>query len=539
MLRLAFLALFSTISSLNLFAQEAAKPAHDPSTQAAQPPADSVTEGAITIDGQRMRYRAIAGTIVVGSSDPQDATLTADGRQTSDSSADLPAKPQDRPATARMFYAAYLRLDSKQDPANRPVTFIYNGGPGSPTMYLHLGAFGPRRVILHDLEHPSGGPYRLADNPYTLLDASDLIFIDAPGAGYSRVEGRDAAKAFYGVDEDAQAFSRFIRKWLSKNNRWTSPRFLFGESYGTTRSAVLANNLASIDLNGVVLLSQILNFNDSADGPQAYPGTDEPYFLSLPSFAATAWFHHRLTTPSLQLEPFLHEVEQFALTDYAAALHAGADLPADRKQAIAASLAGYTGVPAATWLKADLRLSGAEFSALLQTDNSITTGRLDTRFEGPALDPLATDAAYDPFSAATSPSFLNAMNQYAHTELMYGQDLVYKPTAREPGFHWNNEHHGPTAAGWEGPLNVMPDLASAMKRNPHLHVLLMGGYFDVGTLYFGAEYEMKHLPVPANLQGNISYHWFPTGHMVYVQEASAKALHDATAAFIRANSTGQ
>ncbi len=539
MLRVAAIALLSTTAGLGLLAQDGGKPAHEASPPLIASPLDSQTAGAVTVNGQRISYRAVAGTIVVGSSDAQDAMLTAEGHPTSDSSVDLLAKPQDRVATARMFYTAYLRTDSKQDPTNRPVTFIYNGGPGSPTMYLHLGAFGPRRVILHDLEHPSGGPYRLADNPYTLLDASDLVFIDAPGAGYSRVEGRDAMKAFYGVDEDAQAFARFIRKWLSKNNRWTSPRFLFGESYGTTRSAVLANDLASIDLNGVVLLSQILNFNDSADGPQAYPGTDEPYFLSLPSFAATAWFHHKLASASPQLEPFLHEVEQFALADYAAALHAGADLSPDRKQAIAGRLAGYTGVPAATWLKADLRLSGAEFSALLQTDAALTTGRLDTRFEGPAMDPLATDAAYDPFSAATSPSFLNAMNQYAHTELMYGQDLVYKPTAREPGFHWNNEHHGPTAAGWEGPLNVMPDLASAMKRNPHLHVLLMGGYFDVGTLFFGAEYEMKHLPIPAGLQSNISYHWFPTGHMVYVQEASAKALHDATAAFIEANSRVQ
>ena len=259
--------------------------------------ADAVTEGAVTVNGVRIPYRAIAGTITVGATDAQDAMLRPDGQQTSDSAVELPTKPQDRPATARMFYTAYLRTDAG-DTGNRPVTFIYNGGPGSATMYLHMAAFGPRRIVLQDLEHPDGGPYRLVNNDSSLLDASDLIFIDAPGAGYSRVQGKDAMKDFYGVDQDANAFNRFIRKWLSKNNRWTSPRFIFGESYGTTRSAVLSDLLSDgVDLNGVILLSQILNFNNTADGPEGNPGTEQAYFLSLPSFAATAWFHRENPHP--------------------------------------------------------------------------------------------------------------------------------------------------------------------------------------------------------------------------------------------------
>ncbi len=507
----------------------AAKPVPPPST-------DAVTDGSVTVSGNRINYHATAGTITVGATDAQDAMLRPDGQQTTDSAMELPAKPQDRPAVARIFYTAYLRADG--DAANRPVTFIYNGGPGSASMYLHMAAFGPRRVVLQDLDHPDGGPYRLVNNDASLLDASDLVFIDAPGTGYSRVLGKDAEKSFYGVDEDAHAFNRFIRKWLSKNNRWTSPKFLFGESYGTTRSAVVSDLLSDgVDLNGVVLLSQILNFNDTADGPEGNPGTEQAYFLSLPSFAATAWFHNRLANRPAALEPFLREVEAFSVGEYATALQQGADLPADRKAAIAARLAGYTGIPAATWSKVNLRMSGAQLSALLQTDADLTTGRLDSRFQGPALSPFKTESEYDPFDQSISAAILAAMNQYSRTELHYGSDLVYKPSASDgPDFHWNILHKSPIQPGWEGTLNVMPDLADAMKKSPHLQVLLMGGYFDLGTLYFGATYEMKHLPMPQSLQQNLHYQFFQTGHMVYVNPEARQQIHDTTAAFIREHS---
>lgn len=507
----------------------AGKPAVPP----AGPAADSVTEGSVTIAGARVPYRAVAGSIVVGASDAQDATLQWDGKLTSDAAVDEPAKPEDRQPTAQMFYTAYFRSDVKEM-GTRPVTFIYNGGPGSPTMYLHLGAFGPKHILLGDLDHPTGGPYRMGENPNSLLDASDLVFIDAPGAGYSRVHGKDAMRAFYGVDEDGRAFTRFIKKWLSKHDRWGSPRYIFGESYGTTRSAVLANMLGDVDLNGVILLSQILNFSISADGPEGNPGTDEAYMTSLPSYAATALFHQKVTA-SGGLQPLLREVEQFALTDYAEALHQGAELSADKKQAVATKLAQYTGVPAATWVKANLRLSGGQFSGLLLGDASQNAGRLDTRYSGPKLDPLSNEADNDPFMSSTGAYFLSSMNSYAHDELKYGMNLTYKPSAREPGYHWNMGHRSPIGGGWEGSLNVMPDLAQAMERSPKMKVLLMGGYYDLGTTYFGATYEMKHLPMPTNLQGNIAYHWFQTGHMVYVNPEAAKELHDTTAAFIRAN----
>ena len=503
-------------------------------------PADSITEGSLKVGSQTVEYRAIAGSLTVGSSDPQDSMIGFDGKYLPDASIDMTAKPEDRPATARIFYAAYLQ---KNPAKNRPITFLYNGGPGSATMYLHMGAFGPMRLVLpQDSAHQEGAPYQIVPNEYSLLDVSDLVFIDAPGTGFSRIYGKDASKAFYGTDPDAHAFDRFVRRFLSKYDRWNSPKYLFGESYGTTRTAILTNLLQRhLDLNGSIFLSQILSFDSSADGPQGNPGTDNGYFLALPSMAATAWYHHRVPNQPATLEPLLKEVEQFSLGAYATALLLGTDLPEAQRKEVATKLESYTGVPAAYWIKANLRVSGGEFSKELQSEMGITTGRLDTRYEGPDIDPLSQEAEYDPFGSATSSAYNTAINQYSRDTLKYGENMTYKPSAREAGgFNWDLHHAPPGSQGWDdSSVNVMPDLAMAMKHNPKLKVLLMGGYYDLGCTYFGAEYEDKHLQIPASLDGNISYHFFQTGHMVYVTEPALKELHDDTAAFIRSTESGQ
>jgi carboxypeptidase C (cathepsin A) len=506
-------------------------------------PADSVTEGTVALaGGKTVNYRAVAGFVVVGATDPQDAQIGNDGKYLPEAPISLPATPDDQPATARMFYTAYFAQGGPS--ASRPITFLYNGGPGSPTMYLHMGSFGPKRLVTPDTQHQEAAPYSIVSNQYSLLDVSDLVFIDAPGTGYSRIMGRNAGPSFYGVDPDGHAFDRFIRRFLSKYNRWNSPKFLFGESYGTTRDAVLVNDLAGsgVDMNGVVFLSQILNFANSADGSDGSPGNENGFFLALPSMAATAWYHHKVPNQPAQLEPWIHEVEGFALGDYASALLQGAMLTPEKKAAVAAKLESYTGIPASLWLKANLRLTGGEFSKHLQESAGITTGRLDSRYEGPDMDPLGRDAAGDPFSSATTAAFLGAMNTYAHNDLKFGESMTYKPSAREPGvFNWNMSHSTGGRGGGGGggseaaTLNVSNDLAMTLKRNPRMHVLLMGGYFDLGTLYFGATYEMKHLPIPDALQKNIDYKFFQTGHMVYVNEEALHQLHDRTAEFIRAN----
>lgn len=515
-------------------------PAKTEAKSVAQPegPTDSTSEGSVKVSGQSIDYRAVAGTITVGASDAQDAMIGFDGKYLPDATVDLNAKSEDRPATARMFYVAYL---AKNPSKNRPITFLYNGGPGSATMYLHMGAFGPMRLVLpQGSEHQEGAPYQIVSNEYSLLDASDLVFIDAPGAGFSRVFGKEANKSFYGTDQDAHAFDRFIRRFLSKYDRWNSPKYLFGESYGTTRTAILTNLLQrNLDLNGSIFLSQILSFDNSADGPQGNPGTENGYMLALPSMAATAWYHHRVPNQPTELEPFLKTVEQYSLGSYAAALLQGADLTEAQKKEVAAKLESFTGVPAAYWVKANLRVSGGEFSKELQAEMGITTGRLDTRYEGPDLDPLSEEAEYDPFGSATTSAYNTAINQYSRDSLKFGENMTYKPSAREPGFNWDLHHTPPGGQGWdESSVNVMPDLAMAMKRNPKLKILLMGGYYDLGCTYFGATYEDKHLQIPASLQNNITYRFFQTGHMVYITNPALKELHDETAKFIHDTENG-
>jgi carboxypeptidase C (cathepsin A) len=498
---------------------------------------DSITEGTVSVAGKNIAYKAVAGLLRVGANDQQDATISLDGTTLPDSGIE-PAKPGEEPATATMFFTAYFAKDAA--PNTRPIVFIYNGGPGSATMYLRMASFGPVRVVLPDLDHPAGGPYKIVPNEDSLLDAADLVFIDAPGTGYSRVTGKDANKSFYGIDQDAGAFQRFIRRFLTKYDRWNSPRFLFGESYGTTRDAVLAAALQrhGVDLNGVVFLSQILSFDDSADGSDGNPGTDNGFFLALPSFAATAWYHHKVPSQPAELQPWLHEVEQYALGDYASALLQGADLDATKKAAVAAKLESYTGIPAALWIKANLRLTGGEFAQdLLGGDES--TGRLDSRWQGPSMNPLHSEADSDPFTESIESAIEAAMNTYAHNTLKFGQEMTYEPSARMGGWNWDMAVKA-QGGGWSGTSsNVEGEIAYTMKVNPKMHVLLMGGYFDLGTLYFGATYEMKHLPIPASLQKNIDYKFFPTGHMVYVNPEARAALHQRTAEFIRANEAGQ
>jgi carboxypeptidase C (cathepsin A) len=501
-------------------------------------PEEKTSTGTVTIGGQAMSYQAIAGTLIVHPKDWDD--VPRDPKADKDSSApagDAPDVKKNPTAEAAIFYVAYF----KSGGGPRPVTFLYNGGPGSATLWLHMGAFGPRRIVTATDAHTPAAPYSLINNSSSLLDASDLVFIDAPGTGFSRIAGKDKEKAFFGLDPDAYAFAEFISQFLSKYNRWNSPKYLFGESYGTPRSAVLVNQLEadrSIDFNGVILLSQILNFDLSPDGPTGNPGIDLPYQTSLPTYAATAWYHHKLPAEHNNLEAFLAEVEQFAMGDYARALAAGSDLSVAERGAIAEKLHQYTGLGVDYILKADLRIDGGEFRQTLQSGDGMTTGRLDTRFSGPDIDPLSQRADYDPQSAALGSAYVSAFNDYVRRELHYGDGKIFKP--RVQIFRsWNFQHQLP---GEEHPAssrqgsNVMPDLANAMKLNPNLKVQLNAGYFDLATPFYQGVYEMHHLPIPANLQGNIEYKFYESGHMVYAKDSSLKMLHDNVAGFIHRTS---
>jgi carboxypeptidase C (cathepsin A) len=469
----------------------------------------SESEGSVSVEGTRIDYKAVAGTILL------------------DDKKDVP--------TASLFYAAYFKKGA--EPVRRPLTFLYNGGPGSATIWLHMGAFGPKRVVTADDQHTAPAPYGLINNDFSLLDVSDLVFIDAPGAGFSTFADKEKGpKEYFGVDADANAFAQFIGKFLSQYGRWNSPKYLFGESYGTTRSAILANLLQSehaIDLNGVVLLSQVLNMGMLIDFPEIDPGVDLSYQLALPTYAATAWYHDKLPTKPADKQAFLAEVEQFAMGDYAIALAAGNSIDPARKHAIAEKLHGYIGLPVAYIERADLRVNGGEFEHTLQLDSGLTTGRLDSRFSGPTMDALNQSAAYDPQSAAISSAYYAAFNDYVRKQLKFGQEQTYHLFAEGTFPGWKFEHKQPGAPfAIPGFPNVIPDLAAAMKYNPNLHVMLNSGYFDLATPFYTADYEMKHLPISPALAKNIETHYYESGHMVYAHLPSLKELHDNVAAFI-------
>lgn len=481
-------------------------------------PRTVTTQGEVTIAGQHIRYSADAATLVLHDKD---------------------GKP-----TGELFYVAYFRSGAA---SRRPIAFIYNGGPGGSSAPLHMGAFGPVRVVTGSHTYTPPAPYQLVSNQYSLLDASDLVFVDAMGTGFSRILGKEdggvgTPKDFYGVDPDARAFAQFISRFLSKYGRWNSPKYLIGESYGTTRSAAVANVLEqedSIDLNGIVLLSTILNFDTSVDGANLNPGVNLPYALALPTYAAVAWYHKVLPQQPPALHPWLDEVQTFAMGPYLQALNEGAALPQGEKESIAAQMAKYTGLAQSYILNADLRVIGPQFEHQLLLSRGESTGRLDARFSGPSLDPLAEYVEYDPQFAAIGSAYTSALNDYMRGTLHFGGEHHYELLSLSINSQWNLLH---TPPGQGTPAytatNVLPDLAAAMTLNPNLKVMVNAGYFDLATPYYAAMYQMQQLPMATKLQRNIEYRYYDTGHMIYVAPQALGQLHDNIAQFIRGSSGG-
>lgn len=515
------LALFA----LPAFAANAAggKPAVTPTAPpvAAPKSEQAVTTGSVSVDGHAVPYKAIAGIMVV-----KDA--------------------KGKPYTS-MSYFAYIKT-GVSDESTRPLTFIYNGGPGYSTAWLHMLAWGPKLAVVGNGTLTPPPPYKLVNNGDSLLDATDEVFIDMPGTGFGRVLGKDKGGVgtpaeVFGVDEDALAFTRFITQYLTEHSRWNSPHFLYGESYGTTRDAVLSYDLeqADVGLNGVVFQSSILNFNISADDPERDPGINIPYALSLPTYAATAWYHHQLANAPTDLQAFLKQVETFAMGPYLTALDEGSLLSASDATKIAQQVHDYTGLPVAYILKANLRVSGPQFTHELLSSDDDVTGRYDTRYTGPAMNPMGEGTQYDPTDASVDTPLVSLLNDYLRDTLHFGMGMTYRPTlyAYYPHFHWDMKHRQPGSRfGGEqtGTLNVMPDIAAAMKRDPDLKVLLLGGYMDLATPFYSALYEMQQLPIPQKLQSNISYAFYPSGHMIYVNPKVHKEMHATVAKFIEDNS---
>lgn len=459
----------------------------------------STTRHTITLDGQKIPYTATAGNLVL--------------------------KDDEGKAKASVFFVAYVK-DGVKDPAGRPVTFSFNGGPGAASLWVHLGAFGPKRVERTEEGMGLPPPGRLIDNEYSILDLTDLVFIDPVSTGYSRPAPGEDPKQFHGVRQDIEWVAEFIRLWVTRNERWPSPKLVAGESYGTTRAAGLAQHLNDrygMMLNGVVLISSVLNWQNQ----EFNVGNDMAYILILPTYAATAWYHKKLP-PELSgdLRKTLDEVEAFALGDYASALMQGDRLSAEKRREIAARLARYTGLSQDYVERTNLRIEIFRFIKELLRDQRKTVGRLDSRFTGSDLDAAGEYSEFDPSSASLDGPYAAAVNDYLRRELGVKEDLIYERLSRKV-WPWSFE-------GFENRyINLAENLRQAMTRNPDLRVLFTAGYYDLATPYFDSVFTADHLGLPESLRSNVRIAYYEAGHMMYIRKADHAKLKKDIAAFLR------
>ncbi|MDP9025731.1 MAG: peptidase S10 [Candidatus Eremiobacteraeota bacterium] len=458
-------------------------------------PPDSTTHHVAHINGNAIAYSARAGTITLRN-----------------------AKEQ---ISARMFYTAFTRDGA--DVTSRPVTFFYNGGPGSSTVWLRMGSFAPMRVETANNKPIANAPFHLVENSSSLIDKSDLVFVDAPNTGWSRVVGAGDPKGFMGIDQDARAFSQFVQNYISRFGRWNSPKFLFGESYGTTRDCVLVNMLqvAGVQINGVVLLSSILNFGlGGLGGGQPIGGGDWSYITYLPSEAATAWYH-RKAGQGMALSAFLHEVENYAGTQYLHDLAQGADLSRAQFESDVSRLHRYLGLSEEYIRNANLRVSYPRFQQALLRNQDTLVGRYDGRYTTFDLDINADRGDWDPSDVGISGAFVALGNHYMRDTLKYQTNMQYRPTSYGGllGARWDFKHNDQ-----DPPTNVAPDLARAMTTNPHLYVFSGNGYYDFATPYFATQYTLQHLGLAPTLQSHITYGFYESGHMVYLNPAALIAF---------------
>ena len=450
----------------------------------------STTKHDITLNGQVIHYTATAGNLLI-------------------------ADDKDKP-NGSVFYAAYTKDDA--DPKTRPVTFFYNGGPGAASLWLHMGSFGPVRVLTESPNPTGPAPFRVVPNDASLLDKSDLVFIDAPMCGYSRAVGSGKLKDFAGVDQDIAAFHKFIVKYLTHTQRWASPKYLFGESYGTPRSAALVASLQDegVEFNGVVLLSSILNYGVRT------PGYDLTSMVYLPSYAAIAWYQNKVPHTGT-MEQFVEQARQFDRTVYLPALAQGDRISATEMNDVATKLSSFTGL-SVQWLKeAKLRIEPTRFRKELLRDQERTVGRYDARFLGYDFDSAGETPGYDASDTGISGAYVAAFHDYVQRELKYTSEEPYYLSGPGVNEAWDWKHK---PSGGRGQSQAVPntamDLADALRKNPHLKVYSANGWFDLATPFYETEWDLGHMSLPDAIKGNVKFGYYPAGHMVYLNVDALK-----------------
>jgi carboxypeptidase C (cathepsin A) len=510
MIRTSLFALALLLAGAPLAAQNAPAgdtPSKEARAEAAKPNPDQV-KASVTEDAQPVRRSiSLRGRTLGYTATPGHHTIrNADGEP-----------------TVSMFYVAYT-VPSNGRP--RPVTFLFNGGPGSSTMWLHMGSFGPMKVDASNPETIAGPPFRYGPNPDTLLDVTDLVFIDAPTTGLSRPLGKAEPKDFFGVDKDLDAFTRTIQRYLTKYGRWNSPKFIIGESYGTTRAAGLSQRLLDqgVQLNGIAFVSTVFNFAD-------FQG-DQSLVNFFPTLAANAWYHGKIN-PKPDLRQFLAEASAFAAGPYASALQRGNALSADEMRSVAEQMARFLGISPEYIVRSNLRVQDDRFRRELLRDRGQIIGRIDSRYVGTEADNAGAGTSYDPQASAITGGFVGALNDYLFRDLGYKTELVYRPNNYAAIYGgpdgWNFQHKSPD--GDQQIADTSVDLANAMRQNPRMKVLSINGYYDLATPFHGADYEFGHLALDPRLQSNIRYHYYEAGHMMYTDPVSARQLKADLAAF--------
>lgn len=486
-------------------AQDDSEKAREAMEQETPEAESSSTRHSVEIDGKRIDYTATAGWLIL-------------------------ENEKDEPI-ARFGYTAYTR-DGVEDRSRRPLLFAYNGGPGSSSIWLHMGILGPRRVVVTDEGHSPPPPAERVDNAFSVLDVTDIVMVDPVGTGFSEPLGDAEGKDFWGVDQDIRSVGSFVKEYVTLNGRWASPKYILGESYGGIRTAGLVWHMQDVhgmNFNGVVLVSPFLNMGSGIDGA----GIDLPHVLYLPTLAATAWYHDAIEDRPEDLEGFHAEVEAFAYEEYAPALMKGYTIPEAEKRAVAEKLAGYTGTSVDYWMKADLRVSHQQFLQELEREERLIVGRIDSRFVGPSVNPLGETMDYDPFFPSVGPAYTATFLDYLHEELDFGRDEDYR--IRGDVREWDWEHRPPNTRGWAVPwANLRGDLAMAITTNPGLHVLVMQGYYDLATPTLATKHDLRHLDIEPEARDRIRLELYEAGHMMYLHPPSMEKFREDLASFIRA-----